>query len=84
MTDLFDSPEHLNRTHERWLARSNRDLTLVEVPDEWIWSQCESCRHWIPLAGAFHTDWGVCSNAKSQSDGVVRFAHDGCEQFVQK
>ncbi|WP_073467569.1 DUF3027 domain-containing protein [Rhizobacter sp. OV335] len=84
MSDLSKSPGHFDETHERWLGETNRDLSEAEKPDEWVWNQCESCQYWIPLSGVFSTDWGACSNSKSASDGVVRFAHDGCDQFSQK
>jgi hypothetical protein len=84
MIPLYESTEHFDRCHDRWVDRTNRDLSAEERPDEWVWNQCESCRYWIPLVGKFSTDWGACSNDRSLSDGVVRFAHDGCEQFEQK
>ena len=79
----LDSPEHLRQTHERWIKRTNRDLSRDEAPDDWTWNQCESCRYWLPLDRRFTTDWGVCSNQLALSDGLARFAHDGCEHFVQ-
>jgi hypothetical protein len=84
MNPLDQFPDHFDLCHERWIERTNRDLSIADKPDEWVWNQCESCRYWLPLAGRFSTDWGACSNSRSTSDGVVRFAHDGCEHFEQK
>ena len=81
MNRLFNSSAHFYQCHERWGDKSNRDSSVDEAPDEWVWSQCEGCRYWIPLTGEFRTDWGVCSNSKSKFDGVVRFAHDGCDEY---
>jgi len=40
-----------------------------------------ACRHWLPLAGQRGYDWGACSNERSEFDGIVRFEHDGCQEF---
>jgi hypothetical protein len=77
-----DSPGHLRQTHDRWIERTHRDLSLDDAPDAWVWNQCEICRYWLPLDRRFTTDWGVCSNRLAQSDGIARFAHDGCDHFV--
>ncbi len=82
MARIFNSGEEVDRVHARWIQRANRDLKRVDATDEWTWNQCESCRYWFPLDRRFTTDWGVCSNALAASDGVARFAHDGCEHFV--
>lgn len=84
MKEKYDSPEHFRLCHERWTSRTNRNLSMPDRPDEWIWNQCESCMYWLPISGKFATDWGICSNEKSASDGIVRFAHDGCDDFEQK
>lgn len=84
MKEKYDSREHFRVCHDRWITKTNRDLSASERPDEWVWNQCESCIYWLPLRGKFATDWGVCSNGKSASDGVVRFSHDGCDKFEQR
>ena len=77
-----DLPRFLQQAHERWLGCTNRDLSRVDPPDDWVWNQCESCRYWLPLDRRLTTDWGVCSNQHAQSDRLARFAHDGCEHFA--
>ena len=84
MKEIHDSPEHFRSCHERWARRTNRDLSMQDRPDDWVWNQCESCIYWLPLRGKFASDWGVCSNEESTFDGIARFAHDGCEQFEQR
>ncbi|RNF85930.1 DUF3027 domain-containing protein [Montanilutibacter psychrotolerans] len=84
MNELSESLEHLYACHDRWIGRVNRDKSVEDPPDEWVWNQCESCRYWIPLTGKFRTDWGGCSNRESAFDGVLRFAHDGCDKFEEK
>lgn len=84
MKQKYDSDEYFHQCHKRWVSRTNRDLSTLDRPDEWVWNQCESCIYWIPLVGKFTTDWGVCSNENSDSDGLARFAHDGCDQFEER
>lgn len=81
MKELYDSEKYVHSCHERWSERISRDPSSKEATDEWVWNQCEGCRYWVPIAGKFQGDWGVCSNKESDADGVVRFAHDGCDQF---
>jgi Protein of unknown function (DUF3027) len=84
MKEIYELDAFADSCHERWSTKNNRDLSLSDPPDEWIESQCEICVYWIPLRGKFATDWGVCSNEKSTSDGVVRFSHDGCDHFEER
>ncbi|WP_369334887.1 DUF3027 domain-containing protein [Tahibacter harae] len=81
MIFLYESKNHVNRCHVRWIEKTNRDLRRPDKPDEWVWNQCEGCRYWVPIIGKFSGDWGVCSNENSASDGIARFAHDGCDHF---
>ncbi len=69
--------------HERWLKKINRDIDAENKPDKWIWNQCETCRHYLRLAGEYGNDWGVCSNLISKFDGQSRFSHDGCDFFEE-
>jgi hypothetical protein len=73
---------HFDECHERWVKRSHRDLTNPQ-PDEWLSTQCLTCAYYIPLVGKFSEDYGVCSNARSPSDGIVMFEHDGCELHAE-
>jgi hypothetical protein len=70
--------DHVRVCHERWIQKSHRDLKS-EPSEEWLSTQCLTCAYFIPLAGAFSEDWGVCSNLRSPRDGLATFEHDGCE-----
>lgn len=74
-------PEHQTETHSRWLAVRNRKQESPDYQEEWYSEQCGGCEFWIPLAGGWGSDFGVCSNLDSPFDGTVRFEHDGCEFF---
>ena len=73
---------HFLECHERWVKRTNRDLTTPQ-PDTWLDTQCLTCAFYILLVGKFSQDYGVCSNAKSPFDGRVTFEHDGCEEHAE-
>ncbi|RYG62033.1 DUF3027 domain-containing protein [bacterium] len=83
--------EHLRACSSRWIKDRNNDRELQQRSDddvvadddeEWASRQCGGCRFYIPLAGRFRSDWGVCSNPASLFDARARFEHDGCEVFV--
>jgi hypothetical protein len=69
---------NVTECHKRWILRRNRREELPGFRDEWYKSQCLFCRFYIPLAGEFIDDWGVCSNPDSPFDRRVMFEHDGC------
>ncbi|MFT7473980.1 MAG: hypothetical protein ACI81L_000896 [Verrucomicrobiales bacterium] len=80
---LHHDPGHFRETHERWMDRRNRRQESDEYSDDWWHEQCLHCRWWLPLAGVFADDYGACSNPSSVFDAMVRFEHDGCEQFLR-
>lgn len=80
---LVEDSVHARRCHDRWQQRVNRDLSSPTCPEEWYAQQCLCCRYYVPLVGALSEDWGVCSNPDSAFDGIVRFEHDGCDQFSE-
>ena len=65
------------------MQRRNREAESPDYQDEWLDEQCMFCRYYIPLAGAFAEDYGVCSNEHSPFDGIVRLEHDGCSEFAE-
>lgn len=80
--ELYDNEDHFSRCHSRWIKRTNRKLnSSEEMPNKWADEQCEACRYYIQLRGLFSSDYGVCSSEKSEFDGMVRFSHDGCDEF---
>jgi uncharacterized protein YneR len=72
---------HIRRCHARWIKNQTRG-GAESYKDEWSSEQCGGCRFYIRLIGGLHSDWGVCSNAKSPRDGRATFEHDGCDAFV--
>ncbi|RRD03103.1 DUF3027 domain-containing protein [Arachnia propionica] len=72
-----------NTIHQRWIKRMNRGGDDPNYADSWAWEQCGGCCFWIPLAGVFGADWGVCSNPESQFDRVAMYEHDGCTDFKE-
>jgi hypothetical protein len=74
-----DTPEHRRATHRRWVATRNRDTASPEYQDAWYGQQCGACWFYVPLAGSYGYDWGVCTNAQAPFDGRAMFEHDGCE-----
>jgi len=80
---LVDSPEHFGECHQRWMQRRSRKAEEQNYQEAWSTEQCMFCRYFIPLVGAFIEDYGVCSNARSSFDGIVRFEHDGCSEFAE-
>ncbi len=83
MESLISSRGHFDSCHQRWLERRNRRQENSGYKDKWYGEQCGMCRYFIPLSGAFSEDYGGCSNPSSESDGMIRFEHDGCEQFSE-
>lgn len=73
--------EEMNKIHERWVARRNRDPDRDDYREEWFREQCGACRFWFPLAGEMGLDYGACANVRSPFDGRVQFEHDGCGHF---
>ena len=78
--------EHARTCHYRWILRRNNlkeGEDYNSLPDEWAQQQCGECLYYVPLrgAGAFSSDWGVCSNAESPFDGRAMFEHDGCSHY---
>jgi hypothetical protein len=63
------------------MARRSRKQEADGYKEEWWAEQCGMCRYLIPLSGAFADDYGICSNPRSDFDGLVRFEHDGCDKF---
>lgn len=74
--------EHFHACHSRWVALRNRDVGDPDYREEWYGEQCGGCNFYVPLAGKWGYDWGVCSNEKSPFDRIAVFEHDGCEEFV--
>jgi hypothetical protein len=65
-------------THHRWTEKTTRSHADPERPYE---KQCLLCSHYLALSGAAGLNWGVCANAASEWDALLRFEHDGCAQF---
>lgn len=80
---LLTDKKHANACHYRWSEKLNRDVSKAEYKEDWANEQCGGCRFYVPLTGAFITDWGVCSNEKSPCDGTVRLEHDGCDFYAE-
>ena len=81
---LLNDKEHARKTHYRWVDEKlsrNRDVDDPKYKDEWVNEPCFLCIYYIPLKGSLGSDWGVCSNPKSQFDSRVMFEHDGCDFF---
>ena len=80
---LGDSHQHGKECHERWHKRMNTNGRTTESLYAPSGEQCLFCLYFLPITGKeFIDDYGVCSNSKSQFDGIVRFEHDGCSEFV--
>ncbi len=79
---LEEDPKHLDDCHERWMLRRHRVQEAEGYRDEWRRQQCFNCQYFIPLTGVFADDYGVCSNANAEADGLVRFEHDGCDKHL--
>lgn len=61
---------------------SSRWMEKMSDYGEWrVYEQCGGCRYYLRLAGEHPSDWGVCSNPRSDWDGLAMFEHDGCEHF---
>jgi hypothetical protein len=82
MESPSNDPSHRSETHARWLLSRNRKQESSEYRDEWYAEQCGRCAFWVPLAGDWGRDYGVCTNPASPRDGRAAFEHDGCEAFV--
>lgn len=76
-------PSHRRSTHRRWVTHLNRRMGEDGYQEEWRREQCGLCQYWIPLAGSWGLDRGVCSNEASSFDGMARFEHDGCEAYEE-
>lgn len=81
-TSAVRDEAHVHACHSRWVTRLNRSTGDPDYPEEWFSEQCGGCTFYVPLAGKWGYDWGVCSNEKSQVDQRAVFEHDGCEEFV--
>jgi len=79
--DARTDSEHRRATFTRWLGQRNRRQEDPSYRDEWYVAQCGRCGFWVGLTGGWGHDFGACSNARSPSDGMVRFEHDGCDAF---
>ena len=79
-TFLHRDPEHAKTTHARWVQLQSRVIGSDDYLDEWYDQQCGICRWWLPIAGVFGEDYGVCSNPASAFDARARFEHDGCDE----
>jgi hypothetical protein len=74
---------HFAECHRRWRQVRNRDVDSPDTyEDSWFETQCGGCRFFVRLTGVFSEDYGACTNEMSKCDGLVRFEHDGCEEFV--
>ncbi|MGQ0846577.1 MAG: DUF3027 domain-containing protein [Sporichthyaceae bacterium] len=75
----------MNDVHRRWIAKVglHRSPGSPDYQESWYWQQCGGCAFYIPLNDPLGADWGACSGASSQFDGLLRFEHDGCEAFEQ-
>jgi hypothetical protein len=80
---LLHDEQHAEDCHVRWMPRRNRKMEAPNYDPTWASEQCLFCRYFIPLTGALIEDWGACSNSLSVFDAIVRFEHDGCEQFTR-
>lgn len=81
--NLRNDKEHANLCHDRWMERRNRKQEDPNYKNDWYSEQCGGCIYFIPLMGELSDDYGACSNPQSDFDGVIRFEHDGCEQYTQ-
>jgi len=43
--------------------------------------QCLHCRSYVPLEWPLGSDWGGCTNSRSEFDGNLVFEHFTCEKF---
>jgi len=78
---LGANKKHAKRCRERWLARRDRRPESPEYRRDWDVQQCGACRYWVPVVGLLTETFGACTNAASPFDRLVRFVHDGCDQF---
>jgi len=65
---------HREETAGRWSDRA--------AVHDWSPDQCGRCTYWVPLAGRWGLDWGVCSNGQSPNDARVTSEPDRCPAFV--
>jgi hypothetical protein len=83
MKNLANDKEHCISCGSRWSStRRNREAFEPGYKEEWYMEQCLACIFFIRLTGFLIDDFGVCSCEKSKFDGIVRFEHDGCEEFI--
>jgi Protein of unknown function (DUF3027) len=81
MIEARHALDHELASHSRWMDGRNRKQEEAEYREEWYPEQCGRCEFWVPLAGKWGLDWGGCSNLRSPFDAMIRFEHDGCEQY---
>ena len=67
----FRSRDFASEVHRRWISEDYRTGE----------DQCGGCAYFIPLGGAFVSDWGTCANKDSDRDGLAQFEHASCECF---
>lgn len=72
---LTSSKRHCAACARRWRAREVR-------PDAELGKTCADCRFFVPTAGAFPEDWGVCANPDSGKDARLMAPGQGCAAFV--
>ncbi len=68
-----NDPRHRDATARRWSADFDDGA--------WRDEQCGRCRYWIPLAGDWGSEWGVCSCADSPHDRRATFEYDTCAAY---
>jgi Protein of unknown function (DUF3027) len=64
------------------MQRRNRAQEHPDYQDSWRAQQCGARTFWVPLAGDWGLDYGVCTNPASPFDGRAQFEHDGCDHFA--
>jgi hypothetical protein len=80
--DLAKDHGHFSACHSRWIERRRYWEERSAEDEDSALRQCGGCRFYVELVGAFHYDWGVCTNPNSAFDGRAMFEHDGCEAFA--
>lgn len=72
-------PSLLDRvTHNRWKEKLIGASYHFTKPGQ----QCFSCWYYVELNSPLGNDWGVCTSSFSDYDGMVRYEHDGCDEYV--
>lgn len=79
---LIKSRQHAREVHARWRqVHFSPDYKNHTRSDEVISLQCGGCIFYAALEGTLGSDWGVCTNEKSEYDGKPMFEHDGCGAY---